>query len=196
MGLNKQAKVLTEKQLKSVLSFVERTRYPIRNRVIVLLSFHSLRAKEIADIELSMITDAEGSLSNVIALENKASKGKSGRIIPMSEVLRSALGQYLAIRGSQAGYLIQTERSDKFSANAIAVWFNHLYREMGFVGASSHSGRRTFITNASRKLSAVSGSLHDLMALSGHRQLSNLQKYIEQNPEAQSELVKVLFSGF
>ncbi|QGP57002.1 hypothetical protein PsalMR5_04519 (plasmid) [Piscirickettsia salmonis] len=49
MGLNKQAKILSERQEKAVLSSLQSTTYPIRNTVMFLLSIKAgLRAKEIA----------------------------------------------------------------------------------------------------------------------------------------------------
>jgi hypothetical protein len=44
-----------------------------------------------------------------------------------------------------------------------AKWF----RALGYHGCSSHSGRRTFITNAARKISTVGGSLRDIQVLAG-----------------------------
>ncbi len=57
--------------------------------------------------------------------------------------------------------------------------FSRWYAELGFVGCSSHSGRRTFITNAARKISVVGGSLRDVQALAVHSNLSTTQRYIE-----------------
>jgi integrase/recombinase XerD len=37
-----------------------------------------VRALEIASVTWAMVTDAEGEIGDVIALENKASKGKRG----------------------------------------------------------------------------------------------------------------------
>ena len=47
---------------------------------------------------------------------------------------------------------IQTERSQSTSPQAIVNMFRRWYRLLGFVGCSSESGRRTFITTAARKI--------------------------------------------
>jgi integrase len=48
-GLGKQAKVLTDAQVRAALSAIETRRYPARDRVMILLSVKAgLRAKEIA----------------------------------------------------------------------------------------------------------------------------------------------------
>ena len=39
MALNKQAKILTPKQQELTLSYLERTRYPLHNKIIFMLSY-------------------------------------------------------------------------------------------------------------------------------------------------------------
>src|SRR5436305_3101203 len=79
MGQGKQAKVLRRRELQRLLDHVSHTRHPARDRVMVLLSFKSgLRAKEIAGLTWSMVTDATGELADAISLPNRASKGKNG----------------------------------------------------------------------------------------------------------------------
>src|ERR1700693_5671956 len=73
---------------------------------------------------------------------------------------------------------------------AIVNMFQRWYRHLGFVGCSSHSGRRTFITNAARKISTVGGSLRDVQMLAGHTNLRTPQRYIDANPEAQNRVVQ------
>src|SRR6516164_9083022 len=83
MALGKQAKILNDKQVRAVLAELDSRRYPLRDRVMFLLSLKAgLRAKEIASVTWSMVTDGEGQVADVIALENRAAKGKSGRVIP------------------------------------------------------------------------------------------------------------------
>jgi len=68
-----------------------------------------------------------------------------------------------------------------------AFW--HWYRALGFDGCSSHSGRRTFITNAARNISRFGGSLRDVQALARHSSLSMTQMYIEIDSEAMRKVV-------
>jgi integrase/recombinase XerD len=92
MGLAKQAKVLSKRQITLVTALIQQTRYPVRNKAIFLLSVKAgLRAKEIASLTWDMVTDAEGNLGHALHLRNEASKGASGRIIPLNRELRMAL---------------------------------------------------------------------------------------------------------
>ncbi|MGJ0506027.1 MAG: tyrosine-type recombinase/integrase [Methylocystis sp.] len=72
--------------------------------------------------------------------------------------------------------------------NMFAGW----YRALGFMDASSHSGRRTFITNAARKISTVGGNLRDVQLLAGHTDLSTTQRYIKGSDLAQRRIVDLI----
>ena len=113
MGLGKQAKTLSKGQVDAVLGYLARTRWPTRNRAIFLLSVKAgLRAKEIACLTWRMVTDARGQIGQAIHLEDTASKGRSGRVIPMNEELRIALHEYAeTIWMPTSTFLIQSERS-------------------------------------------------------------------------------------
>src|ERR1700744_4067780 len=178
-----------------MLAYLATTRHPTRNRLIFLLSAKAgLRAKEIARLTWVMTNDAQGQIGNDICLLDSASKGKSGRRIPLSPELREALIAHqkeMVIR-SGSPYVIRTERARSTSPQAIVNMFQRWYRHLGFVGCSSHSGRRTFITNAARKISTVGGALRDVQALAGHANLRTTQRYIDENPEAHARLVELL----
>ena len=59
--LGKRAKILSDDNIRDLLAFTALTRYPIRNRVMVLLSVKAgLRAGEIANLTWAMITDPSG----------------------------------------------------------------------------------------------------------------------------------------
>jgi integrase/recombinase XerD len=191
MGLRKQAKTLSKGQIDATLAYLSTTRHPTRNRLIFLLSVKvGLRAKEIAKLTWWMVNDSQGQVARRIYLQDSASKGKSGRVIPMSDEVRNALIEYRDEVTSFSGpHVISTERGLSTSPQAIVNMFQRWYRHLGFVGCSSHSGRRTFITNAARKISTVGGSLKDVQELAGHANLRTTQRYIEPNPEAQVRVV-------
>lgn len=189
MGLTKQAKTLTKRQIALVLGYLEQTRYPDRNRVIFLLSVKAgLRAKEIAGLTWEMVTDPEGNLADAIHLRNSASKGRFGRVIPLNKELKEALAKLHEVRGSSAN-VIKSERGPQTNAGVIVNLFSSWYRTLGLRGCSSHSGRRTFITNALRHISSVGGSLRDVQMLAGHSALSTTQRYIEADSEAQQRIM-------
>src|SRR5882724_3989629 len=103
MPHGKQAKMLTPKQETAVLTYLQTMRYPVRNRVMFLLSIKAgLRAKEIALLTWAMVTDAEGHVAQVIALPNTASKGQGGgRMIPLNWMLREALVDLYQLRADE-----------------------------------------------------------------------------------------------
>ncbi|MBY0354193.1 MAG: site-specific integrase [Rickettsiales bacterium] len=193
MSLGKQAKILTPAQQKAVLNYLESSRQPERNKLIFLLSVKAgLRSKEIASLQWSMVTNAEGEILDRIALPNSASKGKSGRIIWISQELQIALREYRATFDEQpdlSRHIISTERARKTSPQVITNWFWSHYRRLGFEGASSHSGRRTAITSWAKKISIVGGSLRDVQMLAGHTSLQMTQRYVEHDSEAQRRVV-------
>jgi integrase len=198
-GLGKQAKVLSDVQLRTLLRHVEgETDFPERNRVIVLLSFRAgLRSKEIAGVRWRMVTDTEGKVSDSLALTNGASKGRSGRVVPLHTELRAALlVLHQHERAKERGnaddcVVIFTKGSTDpvTRSNSVQFLFRSWFRKLGFTGASSHSGRRSFITRAARKVSEVGGSIRDVQALAGHSSIATTQRYIDSDPQAQRKLI-------
>jgi len=197
MSQGKQAKVLRPRELQRLLDHVSHSRHPERDRVMVLLSFKAgMRAKEIAGLTWSMVTTATGELADAISLPNRASKGKGGgRTIPLHSELRAALMSLMTIRGEKARPhlpVVYSERADGYSANAIAVWFLTRFREVMIEGASSHSGRRTFITAAARKITEAGGSLRDIQELAGHASLATTQRYIAGDAAAKRKVIDLI----
>lgn len=199
MPLNKQAKTLTSKQSDLVLNYLTTTRSPLRNKLIFLLSVKAgLRAKEIASLKWSMLLDSDGSVSDYINITNIASKGKTGgRSIPINKSLKVVISDFLDHQKVQLlfdvdGYLISTQRSSSTTPQAIVNMFQGWYKELNLLGCSSHSGRRTFITNCSRKITTVGGSLRDVQYLAGHSSLQTTQRYIEGNSESKKKVVDLV----
>src|SRR5437764_6601164 len=92
----KQAKTLTRSQVQGALRHARHSRYPQRDRVMILLSVKAgLRAGEIAKLTWPMVLSADSRLADSIELHDRAAKKRSGRTIPLHVDLRRALQQLL-----------------------------------------------------------------------------------------------------
>ena len=191
----KQAKRLSQKQIKTALAYLATTRHPARNRVMFLLSCKAgLRAKEIAGVTWAMLTDAEGQMVDDLHLTHQVSKGKKGqggRSIPLCKALKEALLS-LGVPERLHQTIIRSERNDSMSATTVTNWFQRLYRELGFDGCSSHSGRRTFGTNAARLISSAGGSLREVQEMLGHNDLRTTQAYIDSSEGAKRRVIDMI----
>jgi integrase/recombinase XerD len=197
MALTKQSKVLNKTQVASVRSHLKSGRNALRNDTIFLLSVKAgLRAKEIASLKWIHVLNGDGTLNDTLHLPDSASKGRSGREIPIhKEILTNLETLYRSTSKrnfSPEDHVIRTERSRSTSAQVIVNFFQSLYTRMGYVGCSSHSGRRTFITECARKISTVGGSLRDVQYLAGHSSLQTTQRYIEGSSESKRKLIGII----
>ena len=165
---------------------------------MILLSVKAgLRAGEIAQLTWAMITDSNGEIGDTIELPGAVAKYGSGRRMPMHEDIRKSLQalkrQFEAERRTMLeGPVIRSERGGHMSPKAVVNWFHALYAELGLEGCSSHSGRRTFITNAAKLVHRAGGSLRDVQLLAGHRSIQTTEGYIEGDGIAQRKLVRLL----
>jgi integrase/recombinase XerD len=177
-----------------VFKFLNNTRYPNKNRLIFLLSVKAgLRAIEIAYLNWRNVLNSNAKLGDKIIIEDAGSKGKrGGRTIPMHPSIREELEMYMGMIGKVVPNhrVIVSERnnggvSPGYVTTMLWLW----YRDVGFIGASSHSGRRTFITKAARTISDCGGSIRDVQYLAGHKSLNTTQRYIDGNEEAIKRLI-------
>ena len=188
----KQAKTLSIDHIDDLLFFAARSRHPLRNRLIVLLSVKAgLRAAEIAKLTWAMLLDPSGEVGSTLEVRDEIAKKRSGRSIPIHPELRQALIEARQLSKGQ-GPLIRSERGGAMTPMSIVVWFSRAYEELGFEGCSSHSGRRTFITRAARSVHKAGGSLRDVQLLAGHRSIQTTQRYIDGDSDAQRRLVSLI----
>ncbi len=75
-----------------------------------------------------------------------------------------------------------------FNANSLAQTFALLYEGAGLEGASSHSGRRTFLINLANKGTAI----HILKTLAGHRSISTTAAYLYSSPSQLKAAVELV----
>jgi integrase len=185
----RQAKTITPTMLRRMLAHVAGTEFTARDRVIILLSVKAgLRACEIARLDWSMVLDPRGQIGNFIEVRDAIAKMRGGRRVPLHTDLRRALVR-LKARRLATGPIIKSTRGGPMKPNSIVNWFVALFDEIGFEGCSSHSGRRTFITNAARNVHRTGCSLRDVQLLAGHKSIQVTQAYIDGQTSAQRRLV-------
>jgi integrase/recombinase XerD len=176
----KQAMTLNEKQLRLVLSHCSTRRHAARDRAIVMVSFLAgLRAKEIAALTLDNVQGLDGSLHEEFLLSPEQTKGSKARRVFVNTKLRKELEHYLkqVQLSENCPGLFQSQKGNAFSANTLCQLLLNIYGACGLDGASSHSGRRTFITN----LAAKGVSVRILAELASHASISTTQRYIDVN---------------
>ena len=117
-----------------------------------------LRAIEIAGLQWRHLTDVEGNLVDAITITDEVAKGnKGGRVVATNKHLKCALTdlQALKMRDLSDPVFYSERKRGNVASQTIIDWFSSLYEKLGFEGASSHSGRRTFITNAAKKITTL-----------------------------------------
>jgi integrase/recombinase XerD len=189
----KQAKTLTHAELKRVLAVASTVRHAERNKLALLLSYYAgLRVKEIAALTVGDIYTATGEVKSFVALTAEQTKGSQGRTIVFGTKLIDALRAYLRTAKFKpqdtTKPLLRSQKGAAFSANSLCQLFARLYAVAGLEGASSHSGRRTFITNLANK--GVSAKV--LMTLAGHKHMSTTQRYIDVNDAMLAQAVELV----
>jgi integrase/recombinase XerD len=199
MGIGKQSKTLNKSQIQMVRTFLKSKRNGLRNETIFLLSVKSgLRSKEISLLSWKMVCKSDGTIDDYINLPNSSSKGNSGRIIPLHKDIKFNLQIMLMEHKGLFGFdinksfIVRTERTPFTTSQSIVNMFQSWYGRLGLIGCSSHSGRRTFITETSKKISLVGGSLRDIQMMVGHSSLQTTQRYIEGDSQSQRKVIDLI----
>ena len=150
-----------------------------------------MRVGEIAALKTADVVSADGSIKDEIHLAATQTKGDRGRTVLVGDKLKKELAAYvesLKFRDPQKPFFYSQRNRSGFSANTLAQHFGMLYQRAGIDGASSHSGRRTFITTLADK----GVSVRVLMALAGHRNIGTTQRYIDLNESMMKVAVNLL----
>ncbi len=186
-----QAKTLTQAEIDQVLRFVSKRRYAVRDRTIILTSFWSgMRVAEIANLKMRDVLNSDKTIKTEIRLSASQTKGDQGRVVFIPEKLRYEFANYLKTRqifNPEIPFFHSSNRLG-FSANTLCQWFFWTYKRAGLNNASSHSGRRTMITQLANKGVGV----RVLASLAGHKSIAVTQKYIDINDEIKRNAIELI----
>ena len=186
----KQARTLTEKQLKLVLAHCATRRHAARDRAILAVSHYAgLRAKEIAALTQDNVRDAAGLVRSEFLLIPSQTKGSKSRRVFVSAKLKKELEQYLSVAKLRrtCNSLFQSQKGAAFTPNTMCQLIIRIYEECGLDGATSHSGRRTLITNLANK----GISVKVLAEIAGHSSIQTTARYISVNDELMRSAIEL-----
>ena len=177
----KQAPTLSAEQQRRVLTHVANGSYPQRNRIMLLLTWLAgMRVGEIAALNIENVISSDGDVRSVIHLRKDQTKGNAARTVHLNSQLRTELRSYVATIADTTNRqhpLITSKTGKRFSANGLCQRMLRLYDDAGVDSATSHSGRRTFITTLANK----GVNVRVLAELAGHANIATTQRYIEIN---------------
>ena len=185
-----QAKTFTKEEFDALLDFVSKRSYAMRNRMMILISFWSgMRVGEIASLRVEDVVDISGKVRREIRLHASQTKGHHARIVFFPEKLGVELQSYVDARAvtDRKQPFFMTAGGKAFTANVMTQHFFWLYRKAGFE-TSSHSGRRSFITNLASKGIGV----RVLASLAGHLDYRVTMRYIDASDDMKRNAVELI----
>ena len=85
-------------------------------------------------------------------------------------------------------YLFSIQKQSHFTANTAAQHLQRLYAQASIIDATSHSGRRTWLT----ELSSKGVGVRVLVEMVGHANIQTTQRYIDVNDEMLANAVELV----
>ena len=178
-----QSRVLSTNELDLLISKLPEQHHQI---VAEICRRTGCRIGEATQLTWGMVSSAATTFPKEVC------KGKlAGRQVPMTKPLWEALCSWRAawvVRQGREPVAGDNLVPGRFAGSCLSTrsFMDALERaaaESGLEGVSSHSFRRSALTSAHN----AGGPLRVLMALSGHKSMSALQRYLEVTPQQREE---------
>jgi integrase/recombinase XerD len=172
---NGRAKILTPAEIDRLF---DRGFITARDRLLFAVTFYCA-----CRISEALALTTHDIVGGSVTLRKATTKGKSAtRTLPIHPML----AKYLKAYNPDVGFLFPGREGTKPLTRSFAdLIFKEACKRVRIKGASTHSMRRTALTN----LSNAGVPLRVIMEISGHKNLSSLQRYLEVQPE---QLVKAI----
>ena len=189
----KQARTLNEKEFKRAIAAASAHKLSDRDRLILHMSFGcGLRACELAALNVGDVRDSNGKAVAEFVLKPSQTKGKShGRVFVSTTVQRQIqlyLDKCTKHRTCDYPLFPSQRKGGRLSANTMTQLLCRTFAEAGIADATSHSGRRTFITNLANK--AI--SIKVISTLARHSDVSVTSRYISVNDKQLRTAVELI----
>jgi integrase/recombinase XerD len=173
---NGRAEIWTVEQVEAVLAELPA---PMR-ALFSICRYTGCRVSEARQLQ------AEDVVAQHIVFRRKTTKGQKGtRQVTMHPELSRVLGE---VELPTSGYLFPGRGGGPITRQACDKMLRQACDRLGLAGYSTHSFRRTTLT----QLSNAGVPLRVIQEISGHRSLQELQRYLEVRPEQVKEVISVL----
>lgn len=187
------AKSLTAQEIEKVYAYITQHAYAERNRLMLTLTIAAgLRVSEVAGLTIADVRNDDGTVRSEIYLAAHRVKHGHARTIFLNARLQQDIATYISARNwfDDEQPLFSTHRGQRcaFSANTLTQHFYWLYKRAGVKNASSHSGRKTFLTS----LASQGISVFVLAELAGHKSIATTQRYVTVNADIKRRAVELV----
>ena len=167
-----RAKVITQQEIQ--LIFTHGLNNDRDRMLFGVCLFSACRIRECVTLQTQDIYTPKGEVRAQFVIRKANTKGKlATRSIPVIEDLRRLLADYSRLAGNV--YLFPGRSNGHISHDSAARILRKACEQVGIVGVSTHSFRRTALT----QMSNAGIPLRVIQELSGHRNLEQLQRYLE-----------------
>ena len=194
-----QSRCLTKKEIQDVIQFQKNSRHSIRNICLVNMSvLLGMRVGEIANLKMNQVVNDDWSIKDQVVLLKEHTKSKKNRVVYLvHKEVRNSLTDYITYRRECDGNvssnpflenmkkyfdkpLFVSQKNSGFSPRSLQRLYKSMYRSVGLDEmVSSHSGRRTFITN----LITQGIDMKTVSTLAGHSSIqTTVDTYAVANP--------------
>ncbi|MHC5820074.1 MAG: tyrosine-type recombinase/integrase [Nostoc sp.] len=167
-----RAKVLTQSEIQ--LIFSDGLDNDRDRALFGVCLFSACRIRECCTLLTQDIYTPKGNVRPRLIIRKSNTKGKlATRSIPVIEDLRRLLVEYYPLAGDD--YLFPGRSDGHISEDSAARILRTACQQVDIFGVSSHSFRRTALT----QMSNAGIPLRVIQEISGHRNLEQLQRYLE-----------------
>lgn len=167
-----RAKILTQEEIQLVFS--DGLHNDRDKTLFGVCLFTAARIREACTLLTEDIYTPKGQVRPRLIIRKANTKGKlATRSVPVIQDLYQLLNNYYPIRGDV--YLFPGRCNGHKAEDSAARILRNACKEVGIIGVSTHSFRRTALT----QMSNAGIPLRVIQEISGHRNLEQLQKYLE-----------------
>ena len=181
-----QARILSNKEIGGMFKLLPRT----RDKVLFAIGIYTgLRVGEIVSLRTNQLFSDAGNVRHVLKVKRTKKKNTVFNDIPIHPKLKGMLEDYsgestldiwlFTSDASGTGHLTRAQAHNVLT---------EAFETLGLDDATTHSMRRTCLTNMSR----AGVPLRTIQEISGHASLSDLQAYLAVDPDDKRRAINLL----